>query len=139
MTYIVFSARKGLSSAAIRAATFSRWSHVALVRGHEVIEAVYPKVRVVDFLEWEREQKRFEFGAKVSQSAWDFALSQVGKPYDVSAIFGIAFRGDWEESSKWFCSELVATAVSHERCIFRPDLSRVTPEMLYRLHPSVFE
>jgi uncharacterized protein YycO len=36
------------------------------------------------------------------------ALSQVGKPYDYVGILGFVFNRDWEDDSKWFCSELIA-------------------------------
>jgi uncharacterized protein YycO len=44
------------------------------------------------------------------EKMYEFALTQVGKPYDYSAIFGIALHRDWHDESKWFCSELVAVA-----------------------------
>lgn len=38
--------------------------------------------------------------------------AQLGKPYDWSAIYGMAFRRDWHKDDKWFCSELVEGAFS---------------------------
>ena len=43
-----------------------------------------------------------------------FAMSQLGKPYDISAVLSIGLRirhnRNWLDPSKWFCSELVAAS-----------------------------
>jgi hypothetical protein len=39
-----------------------------------------------------------------------FALDQVGKGYDTSAVAGILIHRDWREEDSWFCSELVVRA-----------------------------
>ena len=44
------------------------------------------------------------------EDAFLWATSQSGKPYDFSAIFGIALDRDWRQTDSWFCSELVAAA-----------------------------
>lgn len=139
MTRIAFSTRRGLFSAVIRALTFSRWSHVVLIHGDHVIEATFPRVRMIGRSEWEVEQKRFELGPEVPYSAWIFARNQLGCRYDFGALLGIAFRKKWDAPGQWFCSELVAAAIGERRQLFRDDISRVTPEMLYRLHPSIYE
>lgn len=41
----------------------------------------------------------------------DFLRSQVGKPYDVTAIAAFVARRDWQEHDSWFCSELIAAAL----------------------------
>jgi uncharacterized protein YycO len=46
----------------------------------------------------------------VLAEALKWALTQIGKPYDWTAIYGMAFRRDWHEDSKWFCSEFVEGA-----------------------------
>ena len=42
---------------------------------------------------------------------YDFLKTQIGKPYDHSAILGFALDRDWRQSDSWFCSELVAAAL----------------------------
>jgi uncharacterized protein YycO len=42
--------------------------------------------------------------------AYRWALTQVGKPYDFSAITGIVLNRDWHNENKWFCSELLVVA-----------------------------
>lgn len=34
-----------------------------------------------------------------------WAQDQIGKPYDWTAIFGIALLRDWQEDDAWYCSE----------------------------------
>jgi hypothetical protein len=50
------------------------------------------------------------FSAPAITEALRWALTQAGKPYDFSAICGIAFERDWHDSRRWFCSELIAAA-----------------------------
>lgn len=52
---------------------------------------------------------------------YDFLRAQVGKPYDVTAIAGLAFDRNWREDDSWFCSELMAAAL--ETCGYLPALS----------------
>ena len=66
------------------------------------------------------------------------AASQIGKPYDYTAILGLGLRRDWQEEDAWFCSELVAWAFQHAGDpLFRADcLRRVTPQHLWMLAPA---
>lgn len=50
-----------------------------------------------------------------------FLRSQVGKPYDTTAIAGLALNRDWREPDSWFCSELMAAAL--ESCGYLPKLA----------------
>lgn len=47
---------------------------------------------------------------KIEDRVWDFLEHQIGKPYDWTAIRGMAFHRDWHDDRSWFCSELVAAA-----------------------------
>ena len=40
----------------------------------------------------------------------EFAMSQLGKPYDWGAVLGLPFRGRWDSDNRWFCPELCAVA-----------------------------
>jgi uncharacterized protein YycO len=68
---------------------------------------------------------RLEVSANTSLPAetlfYDFLRAQVGKPYDVTAIAGLAFDRNWREDDSWFCSELMAAAL--ETCGYLPALS----------------
>lgn len=117
----------------IRIFTWSRWSHCGIVVGNMVFEATATKGVVItpidDFI------KRYNDHAFADvvvidsvADAYDRLAVEVGKPYDFSAVFGILFRTGWDDSNKWFCSELVAKVVG----TYRTDsLSRITPEMIW--------
>ncbi|MHB8484226.1 MAG: hypothetical protein ACYDCM_00645 [Candidatus Acidiferrales bacterium] len=51
-----------------------------------------------------------QFIADGIMRAYAWALTQAGKPYDFSAITGIALDRNLHDESRWFCSELVAVA-----------------------------
>jgi hypothetical protein len=40
-----------------------------------------------------------------------FLMEQVGKPYDMRAIWGFIFGRNWRETDSWICSELQAAAL----------------------------
>lgn len=64
------------------------------------------------------------------EEAYQWALTQVGKPYDWRAILGMAADRNWREDDAWFCSELVAMAFEQAGSpLFNPDMQvwRVTP------------
>lgn len=63
-----------------------------------------------------------------------FALAQVGKSYDLTALLGILAHRDWREDDSWFCSELVAAAFeAGDEPLLNPHakLNRITPEQNY--------
>lgn len=60
--------------------------------------------------------------APAQEAAWlTFLQTQVGKPYDSTAIAGIALNRDWREDDSWMCSELMTAAL--ESCGYLPRLS----------------
>ncbi|HXN99568.1 MAG TPA: hypothetical protein VN881_10875 [Candidatus Acidoferrales bacterium] len=76
-----------------------------------------------------------QFTAAYIEQAYEWALTQVGKAYDYSAIAGIALDRNWRDGSRWFCSELVAMAfeqVGSPILSTRPSVSvwRITPRDL---------
>jgi uncharacterized protein YycO len=125
-------------SVAIRVFTWSDWSHVAIIDGNEIIEAVWPKVRVSKLEEAKNKYESWviaEVKTKNDAEIIKAARSQVGKPYDIGAIFGFVARRNWEKTDKWFCSELVAWAFSQaNEPLFRPGtFSRVTPQHIWMI------
>lgn len=52
---------------------------------------------------------------------YKFLRDQLGKPYDLTAVAGLAIGRDWRELDSWFCSELIAAAL--ESCGYLPKLS----------------
>lgn len=127
---------------AIRALTWSRFSHVALIDGEEVIEAVWPRVRIASLADVIASHSQGYAIADLycadPAAAIAAARAQIGKPYDLGALAGILFRRDWQAGSRWFCSELVAWAFAQGGSpLFRADaLSRITPQHLWMISPS---
>ena len=133
---IVFMDSDNLFAKAIKAVTWSDWSHVGIMFGGDLVDSRYKDggVTLTDYLTRVSQYKRIQIlevpipAAKV----WPYVTSQIGKPYDVSAVLGIPFRRDWQEDDKWFCSELVAWAfgAAGHPLIYKQH-GRVTPQDLY--------
>lgn len=139
---ILFCRSSSLGSRIVRAFTWSRWSHCALVHEAMVVEAIWPKVRtspvaalMLAYPDW----ALVDLPCRFPDLAWAAALSQMGKPYDWRALVGVLFHRDWAASGAWFCSELVAWAFAQGGSpIFRPEaLNRVTPQDLWMVAPSL--
>lgn len=62
-------------------------------------------------------------------SVLERAISQIGKPYDYTAIVGFLFRRNWQLREAWDCAELVAWAFSAEghAILSTSDYHRITP------------
>jgi uncharacterized protein YycO len=132
---LIFSRRHTPGSWAIRAVTWSRWSHVAALIGAEVYESrAATGVRRISYGDAMRESGRCEL-ARVrcnDTKARAFLRDQVGKPYDWTAAFGVWMHRDWQEPDSWFCSELIAAAaLAGGVLIMRKAVNRITPEDIY--------
>ena len=139
---LLFSTTRHPFSALLRAATWSRWSHVSLVAGPHVIEATalegvrqvskaYAISRASDYC-------LVDLPARCPQAIIDAARSQIGKPYDWTAIAGLSLHRNWQEDDSWFCSELVTWAADQAgEPWFRSEaLRRITPQHLWMLSPE---
>lgn len=84
----------------------------------------------------------FETIKKISISCADsttglfyaFLASQLGKPYDQTAIAGFVFQRDWREQDSWFCSELQAAAAEKSGLFpfkLATPTNKITPSGLY--------
>lgn len=139
---LLFSTTRLPFSLLIRTLTWSRWSHVALVDGESVIEAAAGHgVRSVSLkaaLERASDYQLVELPAQSPDAILAAARSQLGKPYDWTAILGLGLHRDWQEEDAWFCSELVAWAAAQagEEWFRREALRRVVPEHLWMLPPQ---
>ena len=137
---VLFSTSKLPGAAVIRAVTWSDWSHVAIIDGEEVIEATWPAVRVSPLAGVLAKHSRniiVDIPCQDPAAVLAALRSQVGKPYDLTALFGMLVRRDWQEPDAWFCSELVAWAFEQGGApLFRPEaLYRVTPQHLWMIAP----
>jgi uncharacterized protein YycO len=122
---------RGLVDAAIRFSTRSWASHAEFTDGTHTFGARRDGVK--HRLSASDHYTRLEqFTADGVEEAYNWAINQAGKPYDFSAIFGIALNRDWHDESKWFCSELVAVAFEK---VGHPLLSTRPSAQSYRLTP----
>jgi uncharacterized protein YycO len=130
---VIFATDKKIWSVFIRWFTWSKYSHVALVNGDKVIEATLAHgVRMTsldNFLSRYKKTLMCDVTVVDEEKAWNFALKQICKPYDISAIIGLALRRKWTNDDKWFCSELVVASLYQGGVtLIRKDTYRVTPE-----------
>lgn len=139
MIRLLFTRKHTIGSFAIRAFCGSRWSHVALLDGEYVIEAIGSQgVRRVSFDEaliGSSHHQIVDFVDADPLPVIQAALTQLGKPYDFAAIFGIWLRSGWNKTDSWFCSELVAWSMEQGgHPMFRTkDIPRVTQQHLWML------
>lgn len=137
---VLFCTSNLLGAVLIRTVTWSDWSHVALVDGDEAIEATWPAVMVTplaDVIAKHSAHIIIDLPCLCPEAAIAAARYQVGKPYDLSALFGLLMHRDWQEDDRWFCSELVAWAFAQGGSpLFRPEaMRRITPQHLWMLSP----
>jgi uncharacterized protein YycO len=135
---LIFGANRRPGSLLIRLFTFSQWSHVGIIYpGCRVLEAHWPRVRattVEDFKENYPQWAVAELPCRDEQAALDWAMTQVGKLYDLGGLIAIPFqRRDWQSPGRWFCSELppAAAAVGGSPWFNEAEISRITPGQLY--------
>ena len=130
MITLVFVRTPSLFGAAIRAATWSRWNHVAFEVAGRWLSATLDAGVSVQRPDPSALAARFR--APVPAAAIRAALQQLGKPYDLAGVLGVGLHRDWRDPGAWFCSELVAWACETAGApLLRADrLGRITPGQL---------
>lgn len=134
-----FSRKSNIGSLVTRLFTgASRWSHVGIVdlANDVVIEALLFKgVVYTPLSEWISRKHTFEF---VQIECWDadaglaFARQQIGKGYDYVGAIGAPFRAPWGRNGRWYCSELLESALhAAGRRRWRLDRRGVSPAESY--------
>lgn len=133
---VILGSNNKLGSLAIRLHNWSEWSHCGVIVNNEVIEATtsqgvvsssladfkqrYPNNKIIEIPHKGDFQKRLK--------------DQIGKSYDWGAIFRFVFRGDWDDTDKWFCFELAAYAAGTYNSNY---LDRVTATHLLMMSEEV--
>lgn len=136
---ILFCTSGKIGARLIRGVTWSFWSHVAIVDGDHVIEAVWPCVRrapLADVIAAHPDFVVVDIPCPDDAAGIAWARSQIGAPYDLSGMVGLGINRDWQDDSKWWCSELTAAALRVAgRKLFRDDaMHRITPQHLWMLN-----
>lgn len=127
----------------IRAGSWSKWSHVAIVDGTSIIEAIAIDGVVRTPLAKRQQQDPSWWISSLPcanpSAVINAAATQIGKPYDYTGVLGVGLHRDWQQSDRWFCSELVAWAFSQGGSpLFRHHANRrVTPQDLWMIQPAV--
>lgn len=143
MVELLFSTTRNPLSTLIRLATWSRWSHVALVVNRDfVVEAdAREGVRERPFMEALSRSKEAALSALSCtrpEAVIAAAMSQIGKPFDYRGALGLGLHRDWQNNDRWFCSELIAWSFAASGApLFRAEAAhRVTPQHLWMLAPA---
>lgn len=134
-----FSRKSNLGSFITRLFTgASRWSHCAIVDLHHnvVIEAVlFRGVVETPLVRWLDKYPSHEFveiECPHPDAAIEFASAQVGKRYDYLGALGAPFRAPWGRNGRWYCSELLESALAAGgRRRWRLDRRGVSPAESY--------
>lgn len=123
----------------IRLVTWSEFSHVALIDGDSVLEAVaFHGVRRRPLGEAIADSSKaaiVTFACDNPDNAIAYAVSQLGKPYDWTALVGLGLHRDWQEDDSWFCSEYFAACMQKaDNPLFRAEsMHRIVPQHVYQL------
>jgi hypothetical protein len=125
---VIFARNNGsLISKVIRLYTWSDWSHVGIIDGEHVIEAIGGKGVA------KTELKAFELrydDTCIRHIAGDIdkARALIGKDFDQRGLWGGLCHLGIQDPDKWFCSELVA----HASDAFDSEFAhKVSPENLF--------
>lgn len=137
-----FSDRPSLPGGLVKLATGAPVSHVDFVLDDGSLLGATPSGGV-GVRDWTPGRRIERYAVEAPADVLDLALSQVGKPYDLTAALGLFFRRDWRACDSWICSELVAWAFREAGApLLRAEhLARVTPRDLLlspRLRPLPF-
>lgn len=140
-----FSSSRDPLSALIRWFSHSNYSHVDLVRNDgSLLGARFEggvAVRPDGYANFNR-TLRVTVDSPAARAVYDYAESQVGKPYDWRAIAGFASGRSWMDDDRWFCSELAIASLIRGR-FFNCEMpflrqSKITPgDALLILEPFV--
>lgn len=135
---LVFTDADTIPAKVIRLATWSDVCHVGLVDNKSVIDSRYSSHGVSEYpiaklggLYPRILVREYDIEA---EPVLAFARSQIGKPYDLSAVIGIPFHRDWQEDDKWFCAEVIAWAANMAKTpLVHKKSGRVTPQDLFQV------
>lgn len=133
---VLFASRKwSIASWLIRFFTFSKFSHVAIRISDElVVHSTFADggvhcISLNEFAEKYPGYIEIDIPLPDEKAAINYAMDQIGKPYDWTAIVGMVFQRKWHEEDSWFCNEYwEAIAKIGGRPRFRDEVHRITPQ-----------
>ena len=113
---VLFSTTNKLSSLAIRAFEGGSASHCAIAISEDsIIDSTF-KYGVSqrtrnDWIKGKILVDSIKLSIPNEENAINFAKSQLGKPYDFTALVGFLFWRSWQDTGSWYCSELVTASL----------------------------
>jgi len=139
MAQILFTRRSNFGSSVIRAGAWSGYSHTQIVDGNLLWGAAFPHGVGQEDMSY-----RLALASRAAimtiptpddAAVVAFAESQNGVPYDFLGAFGLGLHRDWQDPTRWWCSEYVAACVQASgKKLFRDGATnRVTPEHLFMM------
>lgn len=137
MVTLRFTRRKGFTPWLIRTYTWSEVDHVEfLLPNQKMTLGAIPDggVQLRPYKPQADEIIAYvHCSSEIARKVMDYAHSQIGKPYDWSAIYGIATHRNYQESDKWICSELIAAAFERAGLplLNGKDSNRFSPRDIY--------
>lgn len=143
MIRLRFTANRSLVSRAIRLFTWSDWSHVEMLipagmwgNHHDCWLSAWfdggVELRPLDYTQPSNCIEATVLSDCDPDQVLQFALNQLGLPYDLGAIFQAPRGCELTHQSSWFCSELIAAAFDSAGFnLINYHRNRITPEDLY--------
>jgi hypothetical protein len=136
---VLFCTSDKIGARAIRGVTWSDWSHVAIIDGDDVIEAVWPEVRctlLAEVIASHSEHCIIDIPCPDDAAGIAWARAQIGAPYDLIGMLGLGLNRDWQDDTRWWCSEHATGALlAAGRQVFREGMMhRITPQHLWMLN-----
>ena len=132
---VIFCRTNSIAGFFIRLFTMSKYNHVALEFNGRVIDSNtgvgVSECNLPEFNKRYSKTTMIKVKGVNETIAWRFIMDQVGKSYDYTAIIAFPFRSNWQDEDKYFCSELVASALNHGGKSLRLPANRVTPHNLW--------
>lgn len=118
----------------IQLRTLSHWSHIGVIDGDNVIEAVGGQgVVVTPLRDFKRRYSRTVEGSMYcldEARALEYLRCRVGARYDKRAVIGFALALGWDDVEAYHCAELVAGCTG----LFNPSrINEISPGALRKM------
>lgn len=135
MLTLIFTRSNTLIGKIIQLITRSKWTHVAVLDGDNVIEASGRKGKVVqtDLKEFVESYSEIEYRSLPGDIS--IIRQSIGTEYDYNGIRGFILLWIRHDTDKLFCSEKIALAST--RATVRDQADKVSPAELYRWSDAI--
>lgn len=140
MTNIYFCTNNTIYNKLVRLFTGFKYSHVVIVKDGRIIDSSFPKgVKEYSFNGFLNNYKEYELiTINFDDEVFNIAKKEIGKKYDLLAIFSFLFKRNWQEKDKWMCSELAAYCLcSAGYKLLKQRYNKISPKDLYYMLQEV--